>query len=85
MFSHSMQQKGDQGTLGTQRSAPIGSMIRLGPSLDPAMDLQYTQHGPWVSNRRYIVVLFDIVADFVVVIDPRILPLNFGQNLVINR
>ena len=41
-----MPQKRDQGTLGTQRSAPIGSRTRLGPSMDPAMALQYTQHGP---------------------------------------
>ena len=43
---YSMQQKWDQGTLGTQRSTLIGSRTRLGPSMDPAMDLKYTQHGP---------------------------------------
>ena len=42
---HSMQQKWDQGTLGTQRVTLIGSRTRLGPSMDPAMVLQYTQHG----------------------------------------
>ena len=42
IFLHSMQQKWDQGTLGTQRSTPIGSRTRLGPSMDPVMDLQYT-------------------------------------------
>ena len=41
-----MQQKWDQGTLETHRSAPIGSRTRLGPSMDPAMALQYTKHGP---------------------------------------
>ena len=46
IFLHSMQQKFDQGTLETQRSTPIGSRTRLGPSMDPAMALKYTQHGP---------------------------------------
>ena len=46
IFLHSMQQKRDQGTLGTQRSTLIGSRTRLGPSMDPAMALQYTSHGP---------------------------------------
>ena len=41
-----MQQKGDKGTLGTQRTTLIGSRTRLGPSMDPAMVLQYTKHGP---------------------------------------
>ena len=41
-----MQQKWDQGTLGTQRSTLIGSRTRLGPSMDPAMVLQYILHGP---------------------------------------
>ena len=49
---HSMQQKWDQGTLGTQMSTLIGSRTRLGLSLDPAMALQYTQHGP--LNFDYI-------------------------------
>ena len=40
-----MQQKWDQGTLGTQRSTLIGSRTHLGPSMDPAMALQYAQHG----------------------------------------
>ena len=34
-----MQQKRDQGTLGTQRSTLIGSRTCLGPSMDPAMAL----------------------------------------------
>ena len=42
IFGHSMQQKLYQGTLGTQRSTLIGSRTRLGPSMDPAMALQYT-------------------------------------------
>ena len=46
IFLHSMQQKWDQGTLGTQRSAPMGSRTLIGPSMDPATALQYTQHGP---------------------------------------
>ena len=46
MFLHSMQQKWDQGTLGRQRLTLIVSRTRLGPSMDPAMALQYTQHGP---------------------------------------
>ena len=41
-----MQQKLDQGTLGRQRLTLIGSRTRLGPSMDPAMALQYTKHGP---------------------------------------
>ena len=41
-----MQQKWDQGTLGTQRSTLIRSRTRLGPSMDPAMALKYTGHGP---------------------------------------
>ena len=41
IFLHSMQQKWDQGTLGTQRSTLIGSRTRLGPSMDPAMALKY--------------------------------------------
>ena len=41
-----MQHKFDQGTLETQRSILIGSRTRLGPSMDPAMVLQYTKHGP---------------------------------------
>ena len=40
IFLHSKQQKWNQGTLGTKRSAPIG------PSMDPVMALQYTKHGP---------------------------------------
>ena len=39
---HSMQQKWDQGTLETQRSTLIGCRTPLGPSMDPAMALQYT-------------------------------------------
>ena len=46
IFLHSMQQKWDQGTLGRRRSTLIGSRTRLGPSMDPAMALQYTKHGP---------------------------------------
>ena len=41
-----MQQKSDHGTLGTQRVTPIGSRTRLGPSMDPAMALQYTNYDP---------------------------------------
>ena len=41
-----MQQKWDQGTLGTQRTTLIGSRTHLGPSMDPTMVLQYTKHGP---------------------------------------
>ena len=39
---HSMQQKWDQGTLGTQGSTLIGSRTRLTPLMDPAIALQYT-------------------------------------------
>ena len=46
MFLHSMQQKWYQGTLGTQRLNPIRSRTCLGPSMDPAMALQYT-HMAW--------------------------------------
>ena len=41
-----MHQKWDQGTLGRQKSTLIGSRTRLGPSLDPAMALKYTQYSP---------------------------------------
>ena len=41
-----MQQKWDQGTLGRQNSTLIGSRTRLGPSMDPDIALQNTQHGP---------------------------------------
>ena len=40
-----MKQKWDQGTLGRQKSTLVGSRTRLGPSMDPAMALQYTKHG----------------------------------------
>ena len=46
-FFHSMQQKWDQGTLGTQWSNLIGSRTHLGPSMDPAKALQYTLHLTW--------------------------------------
>ena len=46
LFLHSMQQKWDEWSLGRQRLTLIGSRTRLGPSMDPAMALQYTQHGP---------------------------------------
>ena len=46
LFLLSMQQKWDQGTLGTQSSTLIGARPRLGPSMDPAMALQYT----WKDN-----------------------------------
>ena len=46
IFLHSMQQKRDQGTLGIQRSILFCSSFRLDPSMDPAMALQYTKHGP---------------------------------------
>ena len=60
-----MQQKWDQGTLGTQRTTLIGSRTRLGPSMDPAMVLQYTKHGP-----LYIGYIFAFYATNMV---------NFGQ------
>ena len=41
-----MQQKWDQGTLGRQRLTLIGSRTHLGPSMNPVMALQYTQHSP---------------------------------------
>ena len=46
IFLHSMQQKWDQWTLGRQRVTLIGSRTRLGPSMDRAMVLHYTQHSP---------------------------------------
>ena len=46
IFLHFMQQKWDQGTLGRQRLALIGSRNRLGPSMDSTMALKYIQHGP---------------------------------------
>ena len=42
IFLHSMRQKWDQWTLGTQRSTLIGSRTPIGPSMDPVMALQYT-------------------------------------------
>ena len=56
-FLHSMEQKSDQGTLGTQRLTPTGSRTRLGPSMDPTMALKYTQHG-----RLYIGYIFAFYA-----------------------
>ena len=41
-----MPQIWDQVTQGRQMLTPIGSRTRLGPSMDPAMALQYTKHGP---------------------------------------
>ena len=46
IFLHSMQQKRDQGPLGTQRYTLFWSRTCLGPSMDPAMALQYTKHDP---------------------------------------
>ena len=46
IFLHYMRQNWDKGTLVTQRSTLIGSRTCLGPSMDPAMALLYTQHGP---------------------------------------
>ena len=57
IFLHSMQQKWDQGTLGTQKLIPIGPRTRLGHSIDPAMALKYTQYGP-----LYIVYIFALYA-----------------------
>ena len=48
IFLHSMPQIWDHLTQGRQRLTPIGSRTRLGPSMDPAMALQYTKHGPQV-------------------------------------
>ena len=56
IFLHSMQQKGDQGTLGRQTLTLIGSRNRLGPSMDPAMALQNTQHG--LFYIRYIFAFY---------------------------
>ena len=41
-----MKQKWDHWTLRRQRSTLIVSRTHLGPSMDPAMALQYTKHGP---------------------------------------
>ena len=46
IFLHSMPQIWDQVTQWRQMLTPIGSRTRLGPSMDPAMALQYTKHGP---------------------------------------
>ena len=46
IFLHSMQPKWNQGTLRRQRLTLIESRTRLGCSMDPAIALQYTQHGP---------------------------------------
>ena len=56
IFLHSMQKKRDQRTLGTQRSTLIGSRTRHGPSMDPAMALQYTSHGP-LSICKFFCIL----------------------------
>ena len=52
-----MQQKWEQGTLGTQRSTLIGSRTCFGPSVDPdpAMALQYTQHDPLYMGYNFAV------------------------------
>ena len=67
---HSMQQKWDQGTLGTQSSTLTGSRTRLGPTMDPAIALQYTQDGPlyigyigsakkiWVCKKNIVKTMF---------------------------
>ena len=39
LYFHSIQQKWDQGSLGTQRTTLIGSRTHLGPSMDPVMAL----------------------------------------------
>ena len=57
IFLHSMQKKWVQGTLETQRSTIIGSRTCLGPSMDPAMALQYTKHG-----HLYICYIFAFYA-----------------------
>ena len=54
IFLHSMQQKSDQGTLGTHGLTPIGSRTRLGPSMDPVMALQYTKHGPLCISYIFV-------------------------------
>ena len=41
-----MQQKWNQWTLRTQKSTLIRCRTHLGPSMDPAMVLKYTKHGP---------------------------------------
>ena len=45
IFLHSMKQKWDQGTLGRQRLTLIGLRTWLGPSMEPAIALQYP-HSP---------------------------------------
>ena len=62
IFLHFMQQKWDQGTLGTQRLTLIGSRTRLGPSMDPAMALQYTQHDPLYIGYIFAFYATNIVA-----------------------
>ena len=52
IFLHSIQQKLDQGTLGTQRLTLIGSRTHLGPSMDPAIALQYP------NMALYILAIF---------------------------
>ena len=47
-----MQQKWDQGTLGTQRTTLIGSRTHLGSSMDPAMAL----NAPYMA--LYILAIF---------------------------
>ena len=54
IFLHSMPQIWDQVTQGRQRLTPIGFRTRLGPSMDPAMVLQYTKHGPLYIYSQYI-------------------------------
>ena len=55
IFLHSIQQELDQGTLGTQRLTLIGSWTHPGPSINPAMALQYTQHGlVWSVNCIFL-------------------------------
>ena len=51
IFVHSIKQKWDQGTLGTQRLTLIASRTRLGPSMDPPWPYNTTD----MANVRCIV------------------------------
>ena len=55
-------ENGIKQTLGTQKWTLIGPRTRLGPSMDPAMALQYTKHGPLYIGYIFAFYATKIVA-----------------------
>ena len=54
IFVHSMQQKWDQGTLGTERPTVIGSKTRLGPSIHLSWPFIYWLYFCILRNKNGI-------------------------------